>query len=134
VPNPARLPIFSPIRSSHLCPLGDKERWELRAAPFGCNVSTLTVLSVLVALVSSLVLIGLVCLVVWVVQRLRSRWKDTQYERLDDGQGSEPPWGFLDWGLLAWLVSLVGGQRQDQEQAPGEAGGEENNETSPLLS
>ncbi|KAJ5620465.1 hypothetical protein N7510_004449 [Penicillium lagena] len=133
VPNPARLPIFSPIRSSHLCPLGSKERWELRAAPFGCNVSTLTVLSVLVAVLSSLALAGLVYLVVWAVQRLRSRWKDAQYERLDDGQGLEPTsCGCQDWGLLAWLLSLVGGQGQDQAQASGEPE-EENNETSPLL-
>jgi hypothetical protein len=101
--------------------------------PFGCNVSTLTVLSVLVAVLSSLALAGLVYLVVWTVQRLRSRWKDAQYERLDDGQGLEPMCcGLLDWGLLAWLVSLVGGQGQGNAQASGEPEGE-NNETSPLL-
>lgn len=137
MPNPARLPIFSPIRSSHLCPLGSKERWELRAAPFGCNVSTLTVLAVLVAVLSSLALVGLVYLVVWVVQRLRSRWKDAQCGRVDDGQGLEPTCcGFRHWGLFAWLVSLVGGQGQGQEQAQAQASGEpeeESNETSPLL-
>ncbi|KAJ5314086.1 uncharacterized protein N7443_000970, partial [Penicillium atrosanguineum] len=84
VPNTARLPILAPLRSTHICPLGAKERWELRALPFGCSVSTTTLLSTAVAALSTVALIGVVYLVIGIVQRARSRWKEAEHGRLDD--------------------------------------------------
>ncbi|KAJ5331251.1 hypothetical protein N7476_001034, partial [Penicillium atrosanguineum] len=84
VPNTARLPILAPLRSTHICPLGAKERWELRALPFGCSVSTTTFLSTAVAALSTVALIGVVYLVIGIVQRARSRWKEAEHGRLDD--------------------------------------------------
>ncbi|KAJ5682200.1 hypothetical protein N7462_005365, partial [Penicillium macrosclerotiorum] len=113
VPNPARLPILAPLGSAQICPLGPKERWELRALPFGCNASTLTVLSIAVAILGTLAAIAVGSGVVYIAQGVRCRWKEAEYERLDDrGQGSA--WG----GLFhcRWLVSLAHQIRPNQAQ------------------
>ncbi|QGA15370.1 hypothetical protein EYB26_003027 [Talaromyces marneffei] len=50
VPNPTdKYPLLAPIDYPDICPLGAKERWELRARGLGCNVSTRNFLSVVVA-------------------------------------------------------------------------------------
>ncbi|PLB43764.1 hypothetical protein P170DRAFT_480723 [Aspergillus steynii IBT 23096] len=63
VPNSAHLPILAPLGSSQICPLGSKERWELRALPFGCNVSTITFLTAVGSVLSTLAAIALGMLV-----------------------------------------------------------------------
>ncbi|KAJ5147438.1 hypothetical protein N7526_000790 [Penicillium atrosanguineum] len=115
VPNTARLPILAPLRSTHICPLGAKERWELRALPFGCSVSTTTFLSTAVAALSTVALIGVVYLVIGIVQRARSRWKEAEHGRLDD-QERESSWcGCLDLGLVGSLFTGLFDKSQGQQ-------------------
>ncbi|GAT29441.1 metallopeptidase Mip1 [Aspergillus luchuensis] len=77
VPNPSLLPILSPLHSSQICPLGSKERWELRAIPFGCYVSTTTFLTGVVGVLGTLAVLGLIALGGWVGRGVRRRggWK-----------------------------------------------------------
>ncbi|RAK86053.1 hypothetical protein BO79DRAFT_271848 [Aspergillus costaricaensis CBS 115574] len=77
VPNPSLLPILSPLHSSQICPLGSKERWELRAIPFGCHVSTTTFLTGVVGVLGTLAVLGLIALGVLVGRGVRRRggWK-----------------------------------------------------------
>ncbi|KAJ5127231.1 hypothetical protein N7448_008010 [Penicillium atrosanguineum] len=104
-----------PLRSTHICPLGAKERWELRALPFGCSVSTTTFLSTAVAALSTVALIGVVYLVIGIVQRARSRWKEAEHGRLDD-QERESSWcGCLDLGLVGSLFTGLFDKSQGQQ-------------------
>ncbi|KAJ6013442.1 hypothetical protein N7540_008033 [Penicillium herquei] len=117
VPNAARVPILAPIGSDQICPLGSKERWELRARPLGCNVSTLTALSTTVAILSTLALLGVISLIIWLAKRIRRRMKQTEYERLDE---SDAPWWRrltrMDMEPFASFASLFGlGQIREQE-------------------
>ncbi|KAJ5332581.1 uncharacterized protein N7506_006364 [Penicillium brevicompactum] len=121
VPNTARVPIFAPIGAEGICPLGSKERWELRTQPFGCHASTLTVLSVLVAVLGTVALGGIGVLLVWFVRRVRRRWKEMEYEGLGPSK-----WRGL--GFLAALFPSWGRRRQIEEED-----GEEDAETRPLL-
>lgn len=103
--------------------------------PFGCNASTLTVLAVVIAVLGSLALLGLGLLIFKLVQRLRRRWKESDYERLQDQQQDSAWSACLDCGMLASLLSLHGGpsqgQNTDQDQLEVERGDEA--ETRPLL-
>ncbi|OOO09199.1 GOLD domain protein [Aspergillus oryzae] len=74
VPNPARFPILAPLGSSNICPLGSKERWELRAMPFGCNVSTFTFLTAVVSVLGTLATVALGYFVLWATKRPRQSW------------------------------------------------------------
>ncbi|KAJ9217881.1 hypothetical protein DTO166G4_272 [Paecilomyces variotii] len=76
VPNPSRIPIFSPFQSRNVCPLGSKERWEIRTTSFGCNVSALNFLSVLVAVISTLAVVGLMFLLVWIGKKVARQWTE----------------------------------------------------------
>ncbi|KAE8145337.1 hypothetical protein BDV25DRAFT_133871 [Aspergillus avenaceus] len=89
VPNPSRFPILAPLHSSKICPLGSKERWELRAVPFGCNVSTFSFLTAIVAVLGTLVAIALGYHLVRVGRRMR--------QSLGHGKLG---WGRLDWGRM----------------------------------
>lgn len=107
----------------------------MRALPLGCHVSTLTFLSVVVAVVATLALLGIGYLAIRLVSRMRKRWKETQYERLD-GQ-EEVSWCWcLDLGSI---VSLLGGLFQrNPEQSQAERqdtleDGQADDESSPLL-
>ncbi|KAJ5091763.1 hypothetical protein NUU61_006633 [Penicillium alfredii] len=125
VPNQARLPILAPLQSTKICPLGPKERWELRALPFGCHASTMTVLAVGVAVLSTLALGALGFAIVWFVQRARQE-KETESAEVDSQEEQPVCCGFLDCGILMTLFSLVSGQGQNQEEDDGA-------ERSPLL-
>lgn len=136
MPNSARIPILAPIHATQICPLGLKERWELRALPFGCNVSTLTFLSIVVAVVGMVALIGIGLVVFWFVRSVRRRWKESDYERLDDGQSAW--WRFIDFPVLGSLAGLFFGQSDGQGQISTQNAGEEgqdqnDRETRPLL-
>ncbi|KAJ5301777.1 hypothetical protein N7508_006640 [Penicillium antarcticum] len=101
VPNTARVPIFAPIGLETICPLGSKERWELRALPLGCHASTLTVLSVMIAVLGTVAFGGVLFGIVWLVQRVRRRWKETEYGRASDRKsGHEGHSGGLGIGLF----------------------------------
>ena len=80
VPNtrfPWPFEIFVPVKYEDVCPLAWREKWEMRARPFSCRASSMTVVSVLVAFVATL--IGVLVLVVvfrlgrWGVRRWRKR-------------------------------------------------------------
>lgn len=52
--------------------------------PFGCHASTVTVLAVIGAVLTTLAL-GVVGVgLVWLVCRTRRRWKEVEYEELDE--------------------------------------------------
>lgn len=117
-----RVPILAPIRSANICPLGSKERWELRAQPLGCSASTFTVLSVIVTVLGVLTLGGLGVVLVWCVRQAQRRWKDSEYEGIDSSRWRDP-------GLLVSFVNLF------PRWAPGQSDTEngESAETRPLL-
>ncbi|OAX77807.1 hypothetical protein ACJ72_07889 [Emergomyces africanus] len=72
VPNRSPIPLLAPLTSSSICPLASRERWELRATPLGCNVSTLTFLTNVFSVLATLLLV----LVGWRVVALgRKRWR-----------------------------------------------------------
>lgn len=78
VPNtllPYPFAILSPLKSESVCPLSWRERWELRAKPFSCRCSTMTLMAVLVAVLGTLVGVALI----WEVVRLgrlgMMRWR-----------------------------------------------------------
>ncbi|PTU22630.1 hypothetical protein P175DRAFT_0416160, partial [Aspergillus ochraceoroseus IBT 24754] len=75
VPNPTRFPILAPLHAADICPLGWRERWELRAVPFGCRVSTITFLTATGSIVGTLLVMGLGMFLVWAVKRLCVLWR-----------------------------------------------------------
>lgn len=98
----------------------------MRALPFGCNASTLTVLSVVVAVLGTLALGAAVVGGVWLVRRTRRRWKETEYERIDEERDS------FAWSLvLAFIVGLFPFWSQMGRQ--NEAEGDDAAATRPLL-
>lgn len=94
VPNPNTFPILAPINSSTICPLGDKERWELRATPFGCDVSTITFLTAVVTIISTLLVVGLVFMAVWAWKRVMGWYQEGKFAEWRDGVfGTRSSWG-----------------------------------------
>ncbi len=80
VPNtvfPYPFGILAPIKSADLCPLAWRERWELRARPFSCRCSSMTVVSVVVAVLTTLWVLLLIWILVsfgrWAGRRWRTR-------------------------------------------------------------
>ncbi|EHY56102.1 hypothetical protein HRR86_009607 [Exophiala dermatitidis] len=80
VPNtiyPYPFGILSPIKSSTICPLGWRERWEMRARPFSCRCSSMTFISVVVAVLVTLGCVLGICMAVklgrWVRRKVESR-------------------------------------------------------------
>lgn len=126
MPNTARVPIFAPIGSESICPLGSKERWELRALPLGCHASTLTVLSVMIAVLGTVAFGGVVFGIVWLVQCVKRRWKETEYDRVSDRESGDDrkPW---DLGIGSFLALFPGKGRGTEVEDGEEA------ETRPLL-
>ncbi|KAF7906068.1 hypothetical protein EAF00_000347 [Botryotinia globosa] len=62
VPNTSPMKILAPIFSSNICPLWS-ERWELRAKPLGCHVSTITFLTFLGSIYGTLLALGIILLI-----------------------------------------------------------------------
>lgn len=110
IPNETPLGILGPIWNPGVCPISD-ERWELRAKGLGCKVSTLTFLSVLVAILAT---IAVACWIwaavsIWawsrrrwrkdrlgfqtvraaVVQRLRRRWTRNRHGQRGENMSNE---------------------------------------------
>jgi hypothetical protein len=67
--------ILGPIKTESICPLSWRERWELRAKPFSCRCSTMTLMSVVVAVLGTLAGVLLIQLLVWFVQWFAVKWK-----------------------------------------------------------
>lgn len=76
--------ILAPIKYEDICPLKWRERWEMRAKPFSCRCSTMTLISVVVAVLSTIAAILLLELFVifirWLIRRccLRSTSRSTR--------------------------------------------------------
>lgn len=108
----------------------------MRALPFGCNVSTTTFLSIAIAVLGTFALVGVVYVVVGFAKRVRGRWKEAQYERLEDQERQSSWRGCLDFGrVVSLLASFLGQSRgpiQGQSQASVEDGQDEA-ESRPLL-
>jgi hypothetical protein len=84
---------------------------------------------------STFALIGIVYLVVGLVKRARTRWKEREYERLED-QERESLWcGCLDLGMVVSLLTGLFGQNQGQQgQRQSSLGdGQDDAESRPLL-
>ncbi|KAL1962716.1 hypothetical protein VTN77DRAFT_9260 [Rasamsonia byssochlamydoides] len=154
VPNPSpNFPILAPLRNSDICPLGARERWELRARPFGCQVSTTTFLTAVgavlgtLALVELMVLLGVLGRMLGRCCRGRRKSTSTAAGRGERRTGSEISWDvegrvlFMSWrrrgqdGNYGDGRGRRGGRGRDEEGGEGIHGyGENVDERSPLLS
>jgi hypothetical protein len=114
------LPILAPIRNESICPLGWQERWELRNKTFGCRCSTMTLLSVVIAVASTIVGILLIWSIIqlgkWMVWKWKSRGKE---------------WWRIDRLLVRWLRSFS--FRRGGILQPAQPAETENTERRPLL-
>ncbi|KAM3443505.1 hypothetical protein MY1884_006591 [Beauveria asiatica] len=72
VPNKQQPALFAPLYHEDICP-ARAERWELRSKPFGCSVSTYTVLSTAVAVNATLLAVLLLWLFALALRRVRRR-------------------------------------------------------------
>jgi hypothetical protein len=123
VPNtlmPSPFAILSPLKSESICPLSWRERWELRAKPFSCRCSTMTLMSVVVAVLSTLTTLVAIWVLVkflrWLIKCCRKR----RERRTDD----RPRWS------VVWLVRGNDAE-SDSVNTVGEANG--SGERRPLL-
>lgn len=103
----------------------------MRASPFGCNASTVTVLSVIVAVLGTLAFGGTMAGLVWLVRRTRRHWKETEYQRIESEEEGSSGWQAWD-SRLASLVGLLPywGQTRDHTEV---MDGEHEAESRPLL-
>jgi hypothetical protein len=132
VPNPSlRFPILAPLRDADICPLGERERWELRTRPLGCQVSTLTLLSTLTAVLGSLFLVQMIIALVVLGKKIvrccggyrRRRRMEERRQSLSAGRAP---------GKRTWLLVIFprwDGAGRDEEGG----GGVHVDERSPLL-
>ncbi|KAJ5950907.1 uncharacterized protein N7479_009320 [Penicillium vulpinum] len=135
VPNPSRFPIFAPFGSATICPLGSKKRWELRAPPFGCHASTLTVMSVTGAVLATVALGAVGVGLVWLIRWTRWRRKGAKHGQSDEEE--EGPSRWRDWNSgFALSAGLFSHWRRIEcvtEECVTEIEEREGEETRPLL-
>jgi len=94
--------ILAPIRTDTICPLGWRERWELRAKPFSCRCSSMTFVSVVVSVLATLVALLLIWMGVKLGQWGAKRWKARQACR----------WRMTNW-TPRWFRRLKSGNKRD---------------------
>lgn len=70
--------ILAPLKTDSLCPLGWRERWELRARPFSCRCSSMTFVSVVVAVVATFLSLQLIWLLITICRWAGRRWRRRQ--------------------------------------------------------
>jgi len=68
--NPEAPLLLAPFydKDDNMCPLGYRERWEVRTRPFGCQVSSITFLTGVVSITSTLLSVELMVLLAWAVK------------------------------------------------------------------
>ncbi|PYI19369.1 hypothetical protein BO86DRAFT_328023 [Aspergillus japonicus CBS 114.51] len=139
VPNPSRVPILAPFGSSEMCPLGSKERWELRALPFGCHVSTVTFLTGVGGVLGTMAAFGLVVFLAWAGRRVVG-WLAERKSCVGRGGGDEAQgasWG-SGMGVLRRRLGFSSARRGGGWVVPGDEedelrGGAGDAERRPLL-
>ena len=67
--------ILAPIKHEDICPLTWRERWEMRAKPFSCRCSTITLMSVIIAVLSTLAGLLFIYLAILTGGWLVKEWK-----------------------------------------------------------
>jgi hypothetical protein len=67
--------ILAPIKSPDVCPLRWREKWEMRARPFGCRCSSMTFMSTVVAVVVTLLSLLMIWLGIKLGSWMRRKWK-----------------------------------------------------------
>jgi hypothetical protein len=105
-PNAHSFPILAPIRNENICPLGWRERWEMRAKPFSCRCSTMTFISVVVGVLSTL----LGVLLIWVLWKL-GKWGWRKWRK------RQPGWWRVDGKKWANKFMICKPRKRDPEQA-----------------
>ena len=106
VPNAHTFPILAPIRNENICPLGWRERWEMRAKPFSCRCSTMTFMSVVVGVLSTL----LGVLLIWVLWKL-GKWSLRRWRK------RQPGWWKVDGKKWVNKFMICKSRKKDPEQA-----------------
>ncbi|KYK56024.1 hypothetical protein DCS_07990 [Drechmeria coniospora] len=93
VPNSYGIPLLAPASNPNICP-HPAERWELRTVPFGCHVSSVTVVTasiaiIVTALFVSFILISAVAVLRWRrYKRQTPDWRDKWRRRWREVLGS----------------------------------------------
>ena len=106
VPNAHSFPILAPIRNENICPLGWRERWEMRAKPFSCRCSTMTFMSVVVGVLSTL----LGVLLIWVLWKL-GKWSLRRWRK------RQPGWWKVDGKKWVNKFMICKSRKKGPEQA-----------------
>lgn len=125
VPNtvfPYPFGILAPLKTDEVCPMRWRERWELRARPFSCRCSSMTFVSVLVAVLATL----LGVLLIWLAFKL-GRWAARAWRRREKGW-----WRVRHW-TPGWFQRRQGNAitTSDVNEAPRDH--QQDDETAPLL-
>jgi len=107
--------ILAPIKYENICPLAWRERWEMRAKPFSCRCSTMTLMSVVVAILCTLAGV----LLMWLLT-LFGKWMYRKWGNRQPGW-----WRFWTWrpslpALLIWWRTKDQGRPSmgDEERRP----------------
>ena len=106
--------ILAPIKTESICPLGCRERWELRAKPFSCRCSTMTLMSVVIAVLSTLATVTFLRILAMILRCAIRRWRKRQ----------PGWWRFYEWRLSMTLWRSSRGQvhsgetQRDEERQP----------------
>jgi Plexin repeat len=101
IPNSYRIPILAPAYDPGICPHW-VERWDLRAKPLGCNVSTITFLTSVVSIASTLLFVVILWLSIKSGIWLRNNWRRQQY-----GWWNAASWrggARKEWKILGWKI------------------------------
>ncbi|EFR01542.1 hypothetical protein MGYG_04544 [Nannizzia gypsea CBS 118893] len=151
VPNTSAFPLLAPLTNSSICPLGAKERWEIRTRPFGCAVSAASFLTCIVSVICTLVLVAAAYLAYQMWMAKKAEEEQQQQQDGGDGQlggdayGAGGGYGGTQFGgdggaegIGEVLPGIVGWMGQGQEHRapetiPEEDEEQEHDERSPLL-
>lgn len=109
--------ILAPIKTENVCPLGWHERWEMRAKPFSCRCSSMTLVSVVVAVFSTLVGVLLLWLLALFVRFLLRTWKQREdgwlrFNHWRPEWTSLPRWPFRSSGADAIIKATATREEQ----------------------
>lgn len=106
--------LLAPIKHEDICPLGWRERWEMRAKPFPCRCSTMTLMSVVIAVLSTLLGVLLIHLAVLLSKFTYRKWKARK-----EGWWRVSRWWTLRDAVPAWFSRSQKSQSPpDEEQRP----------------